>query len=169
MYKMVINGELYHHGVLGQKWGVRRFQNADGSLTAKGVTHSKSLKRKLEKANKNEDKFKAKDAFLARKILKKNKKLNIEKENYNKVSEKYGKKLFEAELRDDNNGTSTSRNVYYEGHKAVREALLKDAGFSDKKAKAGAEWLTKHNWNISVSDMFKINDISRDHWNNYDY
>lgn len=29
-------GELRHHGILGQKWGVRRFQNKDGTLTEEG-------------------------------------------------------------------------------------------------------------------------------------
>ena len=32
----VRSDELYHHGIKGQKWGVRRFQNKDGSLTPAG-------------------------------------------------------------------------------------------------------------------------------------
>ena len=33
---IISNDELAHHGIKGQRWGVRRFQNADGSLTSAG-------------------------------------------------------------------------------------------------------------------------------------
>lgn len=35
-YNYTYPNELYHHGIKGQKWGIRRYQNKDGSLTAAG-------------------------------------------------------------------------------------------------------------------------------------
>lgn len=36
-YSAFYSNELYHYGVPGMKWGVRRYTNADGSLNAKGI------------------------------------------------------------------------------------------------------------------------------------
>ena len=38
---MIPHGYLIHHGIIGQKWGVRRYQNADGSYTSAGKNRRK--------------------------------------------------------------------------------------------------------------------------------
>ena len=35
-YRVTYSNELYHYGVKGQKWGIRRYQNANGTLTEEG-------------------------------------------------------------------------------------------------------------------------------------
>lgn len=43
--------ELQHHGIKGQKWGVRRFQNADGSLTTAGKQRASATKKRTDAKN----------------------------------------------------------------------------------------------------------------------
>ena len=64
---------LAHHGVKGQKWGVRRYQNKDGSLTSEGKRHRGVVD--VKKSSKNST-----EAFLKNKkqndfVLKKDTKL----------------------------------------------------------------------------------------------
>lgn len=38
-YAVERSTSLSHHGILGQKWGIRRYQNKDGTLTSAGKKH----------------------------------------------------------------------------------------------------------------------------------
>lgn len=54
-YQIVFTDELYHHGIKGQKWGVRRWQNEDGTFNTAGkkrygfLNPERNAKKRLEK------------------------------------------------------------------------------------------------------------------------
>lgn len=48
---------LFHHGIKGQKWGIRRYQNEDGSLTSEGLARLKSSGQMQRALNKNEKEY----------------------------------------------------------------------------------------------------------------
>lgn len=108
----VFDDELYHHGIQGQKWGERRFQNEDGSWTAEG----------RERYGKGDDeRAKAKAAFktekykmyLKSKEEKHRIKLQMKNERFarkemaklNKQQEKFDKKKDDVSLKNKLNRT----------------------------------------------------------------
>ena len=57
--------ELYHHGIKGQRWGVRRFQKSDGSSSSKrrrGIIEQISINRRMKKLRKAKTKKQAEKA-----------------------------------------------------------------------------------------------------------
>lgn len=134
--------ELYHHGIKGQKWGMRRWQNEDGTLTEAGRERygvsgdsgkmSKEGKKQYEKDVK-ETRDSIMDVFSeARTISNETANLAAPKKGSKLVNKKDYSKMSDEELRKKVNrlqmerqyGDLTGDNKYVmTGKEKVRETL----------------------------------------------
>ena len=114
--------ELYHHGILGQRWGIRRYQNKDGSLTKAGLKRygSESNFNKIVKAEAKAKKeaeaakFRKRTEAELAKIRKKYKIPSPEKEDKNTKASKKEKsieEMTEAEIREKINRTKLENEL----------------------------------------------------------
>ena len=82
--------QLYHYGILGQKWGVRRFQNEDGTRTSAGKKHEAA--RKVEESEDHirsrENKEKSPEGLSNDELKKLNERLQLENTYKNLTTEK---------------------------------------------------------------------------------
>lgn len=111
MEEVCLNNELYHHGIKNMKWGIRRFQNKDGSLTPAGkkrydkeVAKLKAEKKKLrneisvrKKADKLKQLEKERDALKVQsKKLKKNSKTTTQEDKQAETIEQKRERLLKS-------------------------------------------------------------------------
>ena len=138
---MYYSDELYHHGVKGQKWGVRRYQNEDGSLTPAG---RKRMDKQIKKVNSMYDHA---NKWTDRKITKLEKKGKTAKANVMKY------------MRDEN-----------ERARKEKVNALNKMNYTDlKKAKkqdnldfwfGGQDWM-KNNASMMTTTLSRINEYNR--------
>lgn len=149
--------ELKHHGIKGQRWGVRRFQNPDGSLTPAGKRRVAS---KEQRALNNLDRRKAQQIYdvelyekrAARKVKK------LENKDYSnsifKNREKRRKKTVEKNKRVLDWSTETKKRINTQ-YKTDVDAILnrcKKQHLDVKTTENGRRWVDTH-YRIKIDDV----------------
>ena len=137
---------LAHHGVKGQRWGVRRFQNPDGSLTEKGKRRMKTLQDKSDKLDAKKAKLNSPKNMVR---LSQYKSLSADRHaaaNQHKADEDFYRN--KASYALTNHGSKVATKKADKAHtKYVQEA---------KKAAEYDDYITKHQNKEAKIDRKKI-------------
>lgn len=116
------DGELEHYGVLGMKWGIRRYQNYDGTYTKKGLQRYNKAKEDYEKSSSKTKSLKKQDnkaGYRASKVETKKAKKTLKEAykhlKYDKLADK-GKELYVS------GKTITTNNINQNAYQTILAA-----------------------------------------------
>ena len=117
--KRLREDELYHHGIKGQRWGIRRYQNPDGSLTPAGMRHYGRQAKKDAKEYARAKMFYGEGAGNRRKLIK----AKVEERSKNE----YYKQEFERHLGEQDMGAHAEKAQAERHRKDVQKSAAKTA------------------------------------------
>lgn len=103
-YVLMPDGELYHYGIKNMKWGVRRYQNKDGSLTPAGI---KRYNKEVQKLKDREASIKAREKAKTYQDKLDKKKSELDEREAALKGKSAAKK--QTKPTDDKSGTSAPR------------------------------------------------------------
>lgn len=140
------NNELYHHGIKGQKWGVRRYQNKDGSLTSEGKKRLMYRQRTIN-AQSTSDKV---NQIINTMSKDEKQKLAID-ENEEYLTFEQGSSVVKRILSSDASKTPVAFFDLLEDGDTVQVALgtrsgdqYRGKGYATKAAQKGLKWYDKN-------------------------
>ena len=154
---MWLPNELYHFGTLGMHWGIRRYQNPDGSLTAAGrkrygansveeISSAKGIQKRLNDLDHVQalNKMDYSESYKRSKALEKHKQKVASKYNFDRYKD--NKKMLELNqktIEEAANMRMAERNIKFSNKE--KEALIKAAEI--------------RNYNINSKEIQRLSEI----------